>query len=217
VKIAFHETRRMWRASDERKVRRRELMAGQRIFTLANLLSLVRLGLIPLVLLALLVDRHTHNWIALGLLLVAALTDFLDGWVARSRNEISQLGKIIDPVSDKLFTGSLGLILVVLRGLPAWFVALYVLRDLVILTISYLLFLNRDIVMSANLLGKGATVVLMAILVAYTVGWPGIGYPLVWLGTALIISSSLVYTRNFVRLVARLSTARAQGAGGPAS
>jgi CDP-diacylglycerol--glycerol-3-phosphate 3-phosphatidyltransferase len=217
VKIAFHETRRMWRASDERKVRRRELMAGQRIFTLANLLSLVRLGLIPLVLLALLVDRHTHNWIALGLLLVAAGTDFLDGWVARSRNEISQLGKIIDPVSDKLFTGSLGLILVVLRGLPAWFVALYVLRDLVILTISYLLFLNRDIVMSANLLGKGATVVLMATLVAYTVGWIGIGYPLVWLGTALIVSSGLVYARNFVRLVARLSAAGAQDSGAPAS
>jgi CDP-diacylglycerol--glycerol-3-phosphate 3-phosphatidyltransferase len=217
VKIAFHETRRMWRASDERKTRRRELMAGQRIFTLANLLSLVRLGLIPLVLLALLVDRHTHNWIALGLLLVAAGTDFLDGWVARSRNEISQLGKIIDPVSDKLFTGSLGLILVVLRGLPAWFVALYVLRDLVILTISYLLFLNRDIVMSANLLGKGATVVLMATLVAYTVGWIGIGYPLVWLGTALIVSSGLVYARNFVRLVARLSAAGAQDSGAPAS
>ncbi len=217
MRIAFHETRRMWRESDERKARRRELMAGQRIFTLANLLSLVRLGLIPLVLLALLVDRHTHNWIALGLLLVAAGTDFLDGYVARSRDEISQLGRIIDPVADKLFTGSLGLILVILRGLPAWFVALFVLRDLVILTISYLLFLNRDIVMSANLLGKGATVVLMATLVAYTVGWTGIGYPLVWLGTALIVASGLVYARNFVRLVARLSAAAAQDSGGPAS
>jgi CDP-diacylglycerol--glycerol-3-phosphate 3-phosphatidyltransferase len=206
MRMAFDETRRMWRESDERKAKRRELMASQRIFTLANLLSLVRLGLIPLVLLALLVGRQPHNWIALSLLLVAALTDFLDGYLARSRNEISQLGRIIDPVADKLFTGSLGLILVVLRGLPAWFVGLYVLRDLIILTISYLLFLNRDIVMSANLLGKGATVVLMATLVAYTVGWPGIGYPLVWLGTLLIVSSGLVYARSFALLVARLAS-----------
>jgi CDP-diacylglycerol--glycerol-3-phosphate 3-phosphatidyltransferase len=201
MREAFDETRRMWREGEVRKDRRREIMAGDRIFTLANLLSLVRLALIVPVGICLFLDRYPFDLLAIGLLLVAAFTDYLDGIAARSRDEISQLGKIIDPVADKLFTGALGLILALTRGLPVWFVGLYVARDLVILTVSYLLFLNRDIVMSANLLGKGATMALMATLVAYTLDWPVVGYPLVWLGTALVVSSGLVYLRNFIRLV----------------
>jgi CDP-diacylglycerol--glycerol-3-phosphate 3-phosphatidyltransferase len=201
MKEAIDETRRMWQEGEVRKDRRREIMAGDRIFTLANLLSLIRLALIVPVGICLFLDRYPYDLLAIGLLLVAAFTDYLDGIAARSRDEISQLGKIIDPVADKLFTGALGLILALTRGLPVWFVGLYVARDLVILTISYLLFLNRDIVMSANLLGKGATMALMATLVAYTLDWPVVGYPLVWLGTALVVSSGLVYLRNFIRLV----------------
>jgi cardiolipin synthase len=201
MKEAIDETRRMWQEGEVRKDRRREIMAGDRIFTLANLLSLIRLALIVPVGICLFLDRYPYDLLAIGLLLVAAFTDYLDGIAARSRDEISQLGKIIDPVADKLFTGALGLILAITRGLPVWFVGLYVARDLVILTISYLLFLNRDIVMSANLLGKGATMALMATLVAYTLDWPVVGYPLVWLGTALVVSSGLVYLRNFIRLV----------------
>ncbi len=201
MKEAIDETRRMWQEGEVRKDRRREIMAGDRIFTLANLLSLIRLALIVPVGICLFLDRYPYDLLAIGLLVVAAFTDYLDGIAARSRDEISQLGKIIDPVADKLFTGALGLILAITRGLPVWFVGLYVARDLVILTISYLLFLNRDIVMSANLLGKGATMALMATLVAYTLDWPVVGYPLVWLGTALVVSSGLVYLRNFIRLV----------------
>ncbi len=201
MRDAFDETRRMWQEGEVRKDRRRELIAGDRIFTLANLLSLIRLALIVPVGICLFIDRYPYDLLAIGLLVVAAFTDYFDGIAARSRDEISQLGKIIDPVADKLFTGALGLILALTRGLPVWFVGLYVARDLVILTISYLLFLNRDIVMSANLLGKGATMALMATLVAYTLDWPVVGYPLVWLGTALVVSSGLVYLRNFIRLV----------------
>jgi len=204
VKRAIDHTRQMWRESDERKARRKEVLEEHRIFTLANLLSLVRLFLLPAVLACMLANRPFYDGLALGLLLLAMLTDFFDGVVARARNEISQLGKIIDPVADKLFTGALGLFLVVLRGLPVWFAVLYILRDLVILTISYLLFLNRDIVMPSNRLGKWTTAVLMATLVAYTIRRYVIGIPLVYAGAALVVLSGLVYARAFVQLVSGL-------------
>ena len=206
MRKAIDHTRQMWRESERRKAKRQEVLEEQRIFTLANLLSLVRLFLLPLLLVFLLANTPFYDGMALAILAIAAVTDLLDGVVARARHEISQLGKIIDPVADKLFTGMLGLFLVVLRGMPAWFVALYILRDLGILTISYLLFLNRDIVMSSNRLGKLTTVVVMAGLVAYTVRWYAIGRPLVYTAAALVVLSGLVYARDFVRLVTRLLT-----------
>ena len=201
MKKAIKQTHQMLRETEQRKVRRKEVLEQHRIFTLANLLSLVRLFLLPLVLVCLLANTTFYDGLALGLLVAAALTDFLDGVVARARDEISQLGKIIDPVADKLFTAALGVFLVVLRGMPAWFVGLYLLRDLVILSISYLLFLNRDIVMASNQLGKLTTFVLMAALVAYTVRLYSIGLPLVYIGAALVVLSGLVYARNFIKLV----------------
>lgn len=208
MKHAIDQTRQMWQESEQRKNRRQELLEKNRIFTLANLLSLVRLFLLPFVLACLLVNRPDYDLLALGLILVAGITDYLDGVAARRRDEISQLGKIIDPVADKLFIGSLGLILVLLRGLPVWFVAVYLLRDFVILTISYMLFLNRDIVLESNFLGKLTTAILLTTLVLYTVRLEEIGLPLVYLGTFLVAASALIYSRNFISLMHRMKNAR---------
>jgi len=204
MKEAIDQTRQMMMEMEERKARRQELLEKNRIFTLANLLSLIRLLLLPFVLACLLANRSDYDLLALGLIFVAGITDYLDGVVARRRDEVSQLGKIIDPVADKLFIGALGLILVLLRDLPAWFVAVYLFRDFLILTIAYLLFLNRDIVLSSNWLGKLTTVVLLTILVAYTVRLEEVGLPLVYVGTFLVLASGLVYARNFIAFTRRL-------------
>ena len=207
MKEAIDHTRQMLMDTEERKARRQELLEKNRIFTLANLLSLIRLLLLPFVLACLLANRSDYDLLALGLIFVAGITDYLDGVAARRRDEVSQLGKIIDPVADKLFIGALGLILVLLRNLPAWFVAIYLFRDFMILTIGYLLFLNRDIVVSSNLLGKLTTVVLLTIMVAYTVRLEEVGLPLVYVGTLLVMASGLVYARNFIVFTHRLRAA----------
>lgn len=210
MKQAIDQTRQMWQESEQRKLKRQELLEKDRIFTLANFLSLVRLFLLPFVLACLLVNRPGYDLIALGLILVAGLTDYLDGVAARKRDEISQLGKIIDPVADKLFIGALGIILVLLRSLPAWFVAVYLVRDFAILTISYLLFLNRDIVVASNFLGKLTTAVLLTTLVLYTVRLEEIGLPLVYFGTVLVAASSLLYARNFIIFMRSTRSARSE-------
>lgn len=198
MKRAIGDTRDMLRDSDHRRVRRQEILEKGRIFTLANLISLTRLLLLPFIVFCLLENEPAYDWIALVLILLAGATDYLDGVVARRRNEISQLGKIIDPVADKLFIGALGLMLVFLRGLPTWFVALFLFRDFLILTVSYVLFLNRDIVMASNQLGKITTFVLLATLVFYTVRLEEIGLPLVYLGSVMVLGSGFVYGRKFL-------------------
>jgi len=204
MKETFGDTRDMMRDSAGRKVRRQELLETERVFTLANILSFSRILLVPFVIILLLRDTRDCNIAALILLLIAAATDFFDGVAARSRNEISQLGKILDPVADKIFIGALGVVLVILRDLPLWFVVFYIGRDFVILTVSYLLFLNRDLVMPSNLLGKTTTAVLLAILVVYTLGLTGLGIVLVWIGAALILASGIVYAAVFNRVMRQM-------------
>ncbi|MFO7768710.1 MAG: CDP-alcohol phosphatidyltransferase family protein [bacterium] len=212
MKDAVDQTRQMWREGERRKQRRQEILEEHRVLTLANALSLVRLLFLPPVLFCLLMNRPLYDGLAVGFLFLGALTDFLDGIVARHRDEVSQLGKIIDPVADKLFVGALGVVLVLLRGMPAWFVALFLARDVVILSISYLLFLNRDIVMSSNLLGKTTTAVLMLTLLLYVVRLQDIGIWFVYFGSALVAASGLVYARSFIRLVRHLLS-RSTGGG----
>ena len=208
MKQAIDQTRQMWHESDQRKTKRQELLEKDRIFTLANLLSIVRLFLLPFVLAALLVNQPNYDMIAFGLIVLAGLTDYFDGIAARRRNEISQLGKIIDPVADKLFVAFLGCILILLRGLPVWFVAVFLIRDFLILTVSYLLFLNRDIVITSSFLGKITSVVLLLTLVLYTVRLEAIGLPLVYVSTALVLISGLLMLRNFILLMRQLMSTR---------
>ena len=168
---------------------------------MANGVSVIRLALLPFILACMLAREPLYDALALLLLVVAAVTDFLDGWVARKLNQTSQLGRIIDPVADKLFVGALGVMLVFLRDMPVWFVGLYLLRDFLIICASYLLFLNRDIVLSPNPVGKATTVILMSALVAYTLSWQPVGRYLVAIGAVLVVISGLLYLRGFVRLL----------------
>lgn len=213
MKQAIGETRDLLKESQQRREKRQEILEKERIFTLANLLSLVRLILLPFVILCLFANEPRYDLFALILLLIAGITDFFDGIAARVRNEVSQLGKIIDPVADKLFIGSLGLILVFLRGLPAWYVAIFIVRDFLILTIAYVLFLNRDIVLTSNWLGKSTTAVLLLTLVVFTMRWETVGMPLVYLGTVMVLASGVIYARNFIHLMSSMrSTKRREGA-----
>ena len=204
MRDALDQTRRMLEDRERRRTRRRQLLEGERIVTVANGFSLVRLALLPFILACMLVREPFYDALALLLLVVAALTDFMDGWVARKLNQTSQLGRIIDPVADKLFVGALGVILVFLRDLPVWFVGLYLLRDFLIICASYLLFLNRDIVLSPNPVGKATTVVLMSSLVAYTLSWQPIGQYLVTIGGVLVVISGLLYLNGFIRLLSTM-------------
>lgn len=129
------------------------------IFTLANFVTLCRFGL-TVAFLYLFVN-HADRSLALTLYAVAAVTDFLDGWIARTTQSVSWLGKIMDPIMDRflLFTGVLGL---VARGdVPTW-IAWFVLgRDAVLLVGSIALQHFRRRPVDVAFIGKVTTALLM--------------------------------------------------------
>jgi CDP-diacylglycerol--glycerol-3-phosphate 3-phosphatidyltransferase len=103
------------------------------IYTWSNFISLTRvLVVIPIILLHIQNDYQVNAWIW-GLIIYGAVSDYLDGLVARWRNEISELGKVLDPIADKVMAFFLFLYTVMLGWIPIWYFALGVTRDLLIM------------------------------------------------------------------------------------
>ncbi len=125
-----------------------------RIVTIPNILSLIRLLLIP-VFFVLLLTGHLA-W-ALLLIAVSAVTDFVDGYVARHFNQITRLGQLLDPAADRLFilTTLIGLGLV--GVLPWWFIAVIVARDVLLLVLGVVLANHRFGPLPVHHLGKMGT------------------------------------------------------------
>jgi cardiolipin synthase len=125
-----------------------------RIVTIPNILSLFRLLLIP-VFFVLLLTGHL-GW-ALLLIAVSAITDFVDGYVARHFNQVTRLGQLLDPAADRLFilTTLVGLGLV--GVLPWWFIAVIVARDVLLLVLGVVLANHRFGPLPVHHLGKMGT------------------------------------------------------------
>jgi CDP-diacylglycerol--glycerol-3-phosphate 3-phosphatidyltransferase len=97
-----------------------------------NQLTFVRILLTPIFLVFLLVNHRTYNQLALPVFLVASLTDWYDGWVARKWGYVSRWGKFLDPLADKVLTSAAFVSFIYLDLAPAWMVWIIVARDILI-------------------------------------------------------------------------------------
>lgn len=123
------------------------------IYTKSNLLSLFRL-LLAIPLWILLDDFETNRYLVFGLCLFAALTDILDGYLARKFNEVTELGKVIDPLADKVAMAAVVVKLFIIGEISAMFFYLIIGRDLLIFIGG--LFVSKKLgkVLPSNMLGK---------------------------------------------------------------
>lgn len=170
----------------------------------ANLLSLSRVFLAPLVWYLLAADTGSANWWALAVLVVAAITDGLDGYLARRCGTVSRLGIALDPVADKIFVTVLVIALIIHRDFPIWLAAVIVGRDILILGMGVLLVRGRAVDLPSNLTGKYAFAAVAVLLACYVIRFPAGITLLTWLSLALLALSSV----NYGRLACRLQTGR---------
>lgn len=177
--------------------------------TLPNGLSILRMGLVPWFVIALLQGRTGQ---ALLVFLLAGLTDALDGFLARSLKQTSALGAYLDPIADKLLLASAFILLALPGGspprIPIWISVLVISRDLLILVIALVLFVAMgQLEFPPSRLGKANTlmqIVAIGLVLSATLV-PGLGTAArvaLWLVAALTIASGLQYIRRVDRLVA---------------
>jgi CDP-diacylglycerol--glycerol-3-phosphate 3-phosphatidyltransferase len=132
-----------------------------RIGSPANLLGLARIGATPVVIGLMLVGTPWTGIVAFVIFAVAAWTDFLDGWVARRRGEVSPLGVFMDLTADKVLVGGVLVAMVEVDLLPTWIVATIIVRELVIAGVRQMA-AAEDIVIAARALGKSKTATTLA-------------------------------------------------------
>ena len=173
----------------------------QPIFTVANQLTILRLGLAPL--LVVLVLSHEHTW-ALVTFVVAAVTDLLDGLAARRGGQQTTLGAMLDPLADKVLMGSSYICLTWAPGLlcaiPVWLTVVLLFRDVVIvMAVAIINLTGERRVFYPSLLGKISTALQVltvgVVLLANAVGeCPAAIRALFWLTLGSTIVSAVHYT-----------------------
>ncbi len=130
-----------------------------RILTLPNLLSFARLFGVPLFLWLVLVP-HADGW-ALIVLMVSGVTDWADGWLARTLNQASRLGQILDPVADRLYILAVVIGLALRDVIPWWLAVMLPLRDVLLFSLVPFLRTRGHSALPVHFLGKAATASLL--------------------------------------------------------
>ena len=144
-------------------------LSWSQVFNLPNILTFLRILLVPILVVVLLTKFEGKEFVGLGLFLLAALTDFLDGFIARRFGLVTPLGKLLDPAADKILTSAAFISLVELGRAPAWIVVTIVAREFAISTLRSVA-ATQGIVIAASWSAKLKTatqVVAIALLIFY--------------------------------------------------
>jgi cardiolipin synthase len=157
------------------------------IWTVANIITVLRLVLVPFAFVALVSDRS--DVMAFALYATAAATDWLDGQIARRTGTVTEIGKAIDPLVDRLLLASGVIGLYIVGRLPLWVVAVLVVRDAYLLLGAYRLE-KYGLRMPVSYLGKATTAVLLTAFSMLILRWPAVTIDgnTIYVGTILVLA-----------------------------
>ena len=131
-----------------------------------NILSVIRLSLVPAFVVVFFSDTPNAQRLAGLIFVLASLTDALDGFIARRFNMVTRLGRILDPLADKLMTVSALLCITIAGLIPVWIVIVFAVKEAFMGVGALILYKRVDDVLPSNYLGKTATIVFIVSCVA---------------------------------------------------
>jgi len=198
-----------------------------RRMNLPNALTLVRIFLAPLLVVVLLTEFEgrrilgaSKELVGAAIFALASMTDWLDGYLARRRRQVTWLGQMLDPIADKLLTSAAFISLVQLNLAPAWMVAMIIGREFAVTGLRSLAH-TRGFTLAASPLGKTKMASQVVAILLLLLGWgplpmlAPIGYAALWMVLLAAVVSAVDYYRRFQRLlnarVTDLNLARESG------
>lgn len=186
----------------------------------ANGLTAVRIAVVPLFIALVVVSEMTSpGWriAACVAFCVASLTDYIDGWVARSWDMVTSFGKVADPIADKALTGTALVLLSAYGRVPWWMTTVILVREFAVTGLRFLVI--RRAVIAASSGGKLKTALQIAAIAWCLVPFPGgvatVGWWLMLLAVVVTVATGLDYLARAVRLPAVAPAAGAAGSAVP--
>jgi len=172
-----------------------------------NLLSLSRIAAVPVLVLLLVFENRITSRLAAILFLIAIFTDLLDGFLARRQQVITNFGRFLDPVADKLINSAALIMLIPLGRIPAWMVLLIIARELAVTGLRAMAS-SEGIVIDASMLGKRKTLTQNTAIFLLIFHYPIkaldfhlYGMVLLWMALIITYWSGIAYFYNFFRTV----------------
>ncbi len=180
----------------------------EKFFTISNVLSLSRIFIvIPIIYYLELggIDPR-YNVTALVLMVIGGLTDTFDGWLARRMNQITDFGKIVDPIADKIGVAAILSFLAFSRkDFPVWFLWVALSRDAIIFFVGLYVKRKYRYIFMSNMLGKITMTIVALMVTIYVVkdlfNLDTFYQFLLWTSLALLIASSVVYAQRFMQFI----------------
>ena len=170
-----------------------------RYFTVSNLLSASRIFLVIPMGYCLVLDFPYHRLWTAGIIVIAVATDFLDGFLARKLHQVTDLGKIIDPLADKIGIGIYAVLMAWTGDVPIWFVVFVLLRDLLIFSGGLYIQRKKKIVPQSNWPGKIAVALVALVFFLATIQVNALGklftYTL-WTSIVMMLLSLVSYAQR---------------------
>jgi CDP-diacylglycerol--glycerol-3-phosphate 3-phosphatidyltransferase len=168
-----------------------------------NVLTVVRILLVPVLVVALLEATPHGSWVAAAVFALAAVTDTLDGYLARSRSSVTNFGKVMDPIADKLLIAAALISLVSLNRVEPWVAMVIIAREFAVSGLRVAAGV-QGVVIPASALGKAKTIAqvaaIMALIAAHDAGdwWV---QALLYAAVAITLASGADYFLNFRRQI----------------
>lgn len=166
--------------------------------TISNAVTLSRLILLPFIVYFLVTDQRL---VAFIVMLISLCSDAVDGFLARRLHQESEVGKILDPLCDKISLTVIVITLLLLGLIPLWGVVIIVLRDLLILIGSFVMFTHKSTLLKSNVTGKITGALLGAVVLTFTIDLQQLGKILLYLSIPAIIASFAVYFGRYIKIM----------------
>jgi cardiolipin synthase len=174
------------------------MIIKRRDFFLApNILAIFRILLLPFIFHFLAQDTYSGFVVAMILIVLAVASDVLDGYAARKLNQITDLGRILDPLADKLGLGLFVIFIIIHRGFPIWAAVLLFLKDLLTLVAALLMAKKKGFVLMSNNWGKLNSWIWVFTVVIYIARIHPLQHLFLILATAAVVICIIQYLRLF--------------------
>lgn len=171
------------------------------LWNIANILTMARCVMVPVFVVVAALYHHdvAMRWVIAAIFVVAMCTDFVDGYLARSRNLITDFGKIMDPIADKAITGAALIMLSVWDYVPWWITVLILVREIGITVMRFTIL--KYGALPANLSGKLKTVMQSIAITFCLMPFELLWGPARWIGLALVVIAMILTVWSGIRNV----------------